>query len=355
MARRRIRIITVFALLFAACANADDIGEPSDPVASPEEASIVAAVSERTSKRHGSLAPLPAAKSRLASFDHSPFPYRDTSRASGRFADMAESGRCGRVSARGGVYWERETFSDRRTLLYLPKGFDARRPSLIVVYFHGNRAQLARDVFTRQQVPRQVAESGLNAVLVAPQFAVNAFDSSPGNFCERGMFARYVNEAVERLVQLHGDRRARTSLAKAPVVIVAYSGGYYPATYAARVGGLNERLRGLILLDAPYGEEDVIADWVARRRTNAFFVSAYATAARRSNRELQRQLTERGVRFRSGLPARLAPGTIAFHDAGDRVVHHDFVTRAWIRDPLKALLARIGGVERTSGASSDDN
>jgi hypothetical protein len=46
----------------------------------------------------------------------------------------------------------------------IPKGFDPRRLALIVVFFHGNAAALARDVRDRQQVPREVAESGLNAV-----------------------------------------------------------------------------------------------------------------------------------------------------------------------------------------------
>jgi hypothetical protein len=46
----------------------------------------------------------------------------------------------------------------------IPKGFDPRRLTLIVVLFHGNAAALARDVRDRQQVPRQVAELRLNAV-----------------------------------------------------------------------------------------------------------------------------------------------------------------------------------------------
>ncbi len=98
-----------------------------------------------------------------------------------------------------------QTYSDRRSLLYIPKGFDPRRPALIVVYFHGNEAMLTRDVRTRQQVPRQVAESGLNAVLVAPQFAVDALNSSAGRFWQTGVFTQYLTEAAERLTRLYGD------------------------------------------------------------------------------------------------------------------------------------------------------
>ena len=108
------------------------------------------------------------------------------------FLDAADGERHGHTSLRGGIYWEDQTYSDRRVLLYIPKGFDPRRPALIVVFFHGNGATLARDVRDRQQVPRQVAESGLNAVLVAPQFAVDALDSSAGRFWEPGVFAQFL-------------------------------------------------------------------------------------------------------------------------------------------------------------------
>ena len=75
---------------------------------------------------------------------------------------------------------------------------------------HGNEATLSRDVRERQQVPRQVTQSGLNAVLVAPQFAVNALDSSPGRFWEPGVFAQFIiTEAGERLTVVYGDERAR--------------------------------------------------------------------------------------------------------------------------------------------------
>ena len=123
------------------------------------------------------LAPLPASKTALVPFDVSPFPYRGEVPEKNRpFLDVVDGDRHGHASERGGTYWEDQTYSDRRVLLHIPKGFDPRRPALIVVFFHGNEATLARDVRNRQQVPRQVAESGLNAVLVAPQFAVDALD-----------------------------------------------------------------------------------------------------------------------------------------------------------------------------------
>ena len=63
---------------------------------------------------------------------------------------------------------------------------------MIIVFFHGNNATLSRDVIARQQIVRQLADSGLNAVLVAPQLAVDAQDSSAGRFWSAGGFAAFL-------------------------------------------------------------------------------------------------------------------------------------------------------------------
>ncbi|MHA4874941.1 hypothetical protein ACX0FC_16380, partial [Enterococcus faecium] len=80
---------------------------------------------------------------------------------------------------------EADVFNDRRALLHIPQGFDANKPGVIVVFFHGHGANIADDVRDRQQVPEQISASGVNAVMVAPQFAVNAADSSAGKFWEK--------------------------------------------------------------------------------------------------------------------------------------------------------------------------
>ena len=62
---------------------------------------------------------------------------------------------------------------------------------------------------------------------------------------------------------------------------------------------------------------------------------------------LLRLLTERGVGFATSPPSRLAPGSVAFYATADDVMHDDFVTKAWVEDPLRLLLARIPGYSRT--------
>jgi len=296
-------------------------------------------------------APMPSTKIQLVPFDNSPFPYTGpVPDKSMTFLDVVNGERRGHTSGRGGVYWEDLTYSDKRALLAIPRGFDIRRPAVIVVYFHGNLATLTRDVRNRQQIPRQVEQSGLNAVLVAPQFAVDALDSSSGRFWEPGVFAKFLDEATDRLTKLHGDPRARSVFERAPVVIVGYSGGYNPAAFAVALGGANQRVHGVVLLDGLFAEIDKFADWLARRPP-AFFFSAYGKAARTEHAELQRMLVERGVSAQKALPARLNPGSVTLLDVGDEVQHNDFVTQAWVADPLRVVLARIPGFPRTGAAA----
>ena len=130
------------------------------------------------------------------------------------------------------------------------------------------------------------------------------------------------------------------------MIVVAYSGGYAPAAWAAYHGGLGDRLRGIILLDALYAEMDKFADWI-EQHGSAFFFSAYSRSARDENVVLQRMLAERRIDFATSLPSKLVPGSVTFLATADDVLHAEFVTKAWVDDPLRAVLARIPGYPRT--------
>jgi hypothetical protein len=290
--------------------------------------------------------PLRATRTALVPFNVSPFPYHGIVPMTGKpFLEVEEGERRAHKTGRGTLVWEDRTYSDRRVLLTIPRGFDLRKPALIVVFFHGLGATLARDVRDRQQVPRQLEASGLNAVLVAPQFGVDAPDPSAGRFWEPGVFAQFLAEAADRLGQLHGDRQARAAFERAPVVLTGYSGGYHPLAYALSVGGATERVRGVLLLDALYNDHDKFLDWLATR-PKAFFVSTYGPLVKRQNEEFQKKLTERSIPFMKGLPPHLVPGIDAFLEVGKEVKHRDFMTKAWSADPLKVMLSRIPGFAR---------
>lgn len=294
--------------------------------------------------------PRPALQ-RLVPFDRGPFPYAgrvDETRLP--FFDLVEPAtrRRGRTSASGTVYWEKETYSDRRSLLHIPAGFDPRRAALIVVYLHGHMATLERTVIGEHQIPRQIEESAVNAVLLAPQLAYDAPDSSPGKLWADGGFARYVDEAAERLLQLWGERRIGATLNAAPIIIVAFSGGYKSALWSLHRGGANHRVRGVILLDALYGEEDKLAAWFVRWRRQAFLLSLYTASTQSHQETLKGLLRAAKIAPSSGIPARLTSGTVSFLDGGGVQRHMAYPLDGPPRDPLRHLLPRIPGFARSA-------
>ena len=187
--------------------------------------------------------------------------------------------------------------------------------------------------------PRQIAQSPLNAVLVAPQMAFDALDSSAGNFWRPGAFAQFLDEAEQKLAELYPNA-SRAAFRRMPVVVVAYSGGYLPAAYSIAYGGAGDRVRGVVLLDALYGEPNKFASWVESASPRAFFVSAYSKSSKSTNMEMESRLRREGLSVVDGLPDSLGPGVVAFVDAGD-VKHEDFVNSAWTSDPLTDVLARM--------------
>jgi hypothetical protein len=257
--------------------------------------------------------PIKQAATSLVPFDSAPFPYEGA---------------------------KKDRYSDPSVLLHIPKGFDVNRPSVMIVFFHGHGATLTRDVLTRQQVPAQISEAGVNAVLVAPQLAYNAADSSPGKLWEPGAFARFVREAGDQLTRLYGDPRAARTFANMPIVIVAYSGGYLTAASSVSHGGVKNRVRGVVLLDALYGELDKFAEFITTNRS-AFFVSAYTHSTQRRNVELENILSERDVTIGSALKPNRLEGSVTFLPAGNDVRHRDFVNHAWADKPIKDLLSRM--------------
>ena len=315
------------ALMLASCAAPPPVAPPRQAGAKPP-----------------GVASVDGASIELAAFQNSAFPYhglipnyQETGK-SRPFLDVDDNGRLGHSSPRGGLLWEDQTYNDRTVLLAAPESFDPSRPGHIVVFFHGNNATLERDVIARQQIVRQLADSGLNGVLVAPQLALDAPDSSAGKFWSPDGFAAFLDEAERKLGDFYPS--ARGAFRRMPVIVMAYSGGYLPAAYSLTVGGDAGRVRGVVLLDALYGERDKFVSWIEGPGRNAFFISAYSTSSEDGNMAVEAELRQAGLTVQDNLPASLVPGEIAFVDAGN-VDHNDFVTSAWAGAPLRDVFSRI--------------
>ncbi len=277
----------------------------------------------------------------LVSMKSSAFPYFGNNPASDApFLNISKGERRGHRSYSGRVYWQDETYSDNRVLMHVPEHFDVRKPGVIVVFFHGNGATLERDVRDRQLVPQQISQSGANAVLLAPQMAVDAADSSAGKFWQPGGLKRFLAESAEHLARLSGDPDSARAFANMPVVIVGYSGGFLPTAWSLEVGGVSDRVRGVVLLDAVYGELDKFASWIESHRSG-FFVSSYTHYTARRDRELMSMLRQKGISVSEDMDAPLRPGSVVFVETTDGITHRNYVNRAWTQNPLKDVLVKM--------------
>jgi hypothetical protein len=288
---------------------------------------------------HEGMAPAEAL-TKLVAFDTAPFPYHGAQPGGGPFLNAGGEERRAHRTNRGQILWEDQTFADNRVLLHIPAGFDPARPSVLVVFFHGWGATLSRDVLARQRVAAQVSASGANAVLIAPQFALDARDSSAGRFWQPGAFRQFLNEAARKLSREYGDPASERTFATAPIVLVAYSGGFLPAAYSLQDGGVTDRVRGVVLLDAAYGRLDTFANWTAKARSG-FFLSAYTHYTQGHNAELRSMMAARGVALHNNLGSELSRGGATFIATGREASHASYVTHAWDDDPLKIILAKL--------------
>ena len=277
----------------------------------------------------------------LVSMKSSAFPYfGNNPRSDAPFLNISKGDRKGHRSYGGRVYWQDETYNDSRVLVHVPENFDVRKPGVIVVFFHGNGATLERDVRDRQLVPQQISDSGVNAVLLAPQLAVDAADSSAGKFWQPGGFKRFMDESASHLARLSGDPKSAQAFANMPIVIVGYSGGFLPTAWSLEVGGITNRVRGVFLLDAVYGELDKFATWIENNRSG-FFVSSYTRYTKRRDQELMAMLRDKGITVAENMDGPLRPGSVVFVQTRDGITHRDYVTQAWTEHPIKEVLVKM--------------
>jgi len=324
---------------FPSAAESFQLHTPSDFAPKPPPSRVASL------EPHDSARPPREQLTTLVSMKSSAFPYFGNNPASDApFLNVSSGERRGHRSFSGRVYWQDQTYNDSRVLVHVPERFDVRKPGVIVVFFHGNGATLERDVRDRQMVPQQISASGVNAVLLAPQMAVDAADSSAGKFWQPGGFKRFMDEAATSLANLTGDPARAKTFAGMPIVIVGYSGGFLPTAWSLDVGGISDRVRGVVLLDAVYGQLDKFANWIERNRSG-FFISSYTRYTARHDQELMTMLRGRGIEVSEDMDLPLRPGSVVFVETDEGITHRDYVTQAWTRHPIKDVLAKMAAAQ----------
>ncbi|MDP9151450.1 MAG: hypothetical protein M3O36_16135, partial [Myxococcota bacterium] len=162
---------------------------------------------------------------------------------------------------------------DDTVIVFVPNHYRFRAgedvPTLVHLHGHNTTADRA---MTSHELRQQLADSRQNALLVVPQLAFEAADSSCGKLESSGALTRLLSEAVNAVA-----REGRAALgqsafpADAPlgtVCLSAHSGGYHAASCCLRLGGVD--VREAYLFDALYCELDAFREWVVARRGSPF-------------------------------------------------------------------------------------
>jgi len=160
-------------------------------------------------------------------------------------------------------------YGDDTVIVFVPDKyrFRANEGVSALVHFHGHNSSAER-ALTAHALREQLVDSRQNAVLVVPQLAWFAADSSCGKLTEPGAFARLLGGALSTAARLGratlGDSSfpERTHLGR--ICLSAHSGGYHAAASSLQHGGVD--VSETYLFDALYGESDVFRDWVLERR-----------------------------------------------------------------------------------------
>lgn len=257
------------------------------------------------------LAPRPAQRF-TASLASAPFPYDGPTPDGNRpFFDTrdAQTRQRAHTTGDGNVLPENPHYTDDRVLFHLPPGFDPAQPFEILVFFHGHGSEIERTIVRDLDLPSQIDQSRRNMVLVAPQLALEAPDSSPGKLGLADGLKNLLDEAAPLLAQRSGG--SEEAFKKAPLILSAFSGGYRAVAFSLARGGVGERIAGVLLLDAVYGDVKLFADWILSRWHDGFFVSLGGPSTAKWQDELHQTLAARQRRPRGWVPARIRPGTQA--------------------------------------------
>jgi hypothetical protein len=161
-------------------------------------------------------------------------------------------------------------YGDDTVIVFVPDHYRYRAEEgvPVLVHFHGHNSSAER-ALAAHELREQLVDSRQNAVLVVPQLAVFAADSSCGRLDSPGGLARMLGDALpaaasEGKVTL-GDSAFPERARLGRVCVSAHSGGYHAAACSLKEGGVD--VHETYLFDSLYSESDVFRDWVFARKS----------------------------------------------------------------------------------------
>jgi hypothetical protein len=189
-------------------------------------------------------------------------------------------------------------------VVHTANNFDPRAPLHLVVFLHGYNG-CARVLMSPGSLPCRAGApeepgwdlaaahdaAGVNSIFIIPQLAFRRRDGRPGAFERPAVFRAFLEELLAGpLAARLGPHRIADI---AGIDLVAHSAGYQTALAILEHGGVADRIKSVVLLDALYGETPRFAHYVETHIAAGLrFVSISIGhgATERENRALYEQL-----------------------------------------------------------------
>lgn len=259
----------------------------------------------------------------LRSFEHAPYPH--PSRADGwKYGDK--------------TFPRDPNYIDSTCGIVIPEGYKPGDTVDYVVHFHGWGNHVSK-VITQYKLMEQLKAANVNAILIVPQGPRDASDSGGGKLeLDKDAFAKLIGEVT---TFLNAEGKIRTSKI-GKIALAAHSGGYKVTAAITHLGGMNDHITDVLLLDASYGSLEWFEEWCAADKSHRL-VSLFTDHLADENQTLMGLLEKAHVEYRKLDEAKLTDeqlkprGPIFMHTKGP---HNDVPVDYFGRLVATSALAR---------------
>lgn len=234
----------------------------------------------------------------------------------------------------GRNYPAEKHYSDSSVAAFIPKGFRATGAVDFVVHIHGWWSNIDT-VLSRYLLPRQLVESGKNAILIVPEGPRNAPDSFGGKLEDPGGLKIFIDDVADALFRTGSIATRKIG----SVILSGHSGAYHAISYALLQGGMPEKIREVYLFDALYGETEKFTHWVGHCNGKMVVIYTDSGGTKDETESLMADLRARGTPFFAADETALIQTDLSKHrllflhtDLGhDQVMHHRMQFRTYLK------------------------
>jgi hypothetical protein len=216
-------------------------------------------------------------------------------------------------SRKDGYVYKEKTFpldphyNDNSVAIFIPDGYIPTEETNLLFYFHGWGNNI-EDAFEKFLLREQVSASGKNVILVFPEGPKNSSDSGLGKMEDKDGIKNLSLEVMDTLFQ----EKKVPSKALGKVILSGHSGAYRGIAHSLEIGGLDDHLSEVYLLDASYGNFEYFTNWAVRvpdGRLRSIFTKHLAG----ENTLMMATLSENQVPFVVRMESKLEDADLAWH------------------------------------------